>query len=106
VAQPRSAFSATAQRGPHRRSGALRIDGLHNRVVELFTETKGSYPDVLVPPFGPHLTGFVLDAIVHFIEAVTEGKPVLANGPEGLDNVRIIAAMNEAANLGRAVMLD
>ena len=52
------------------------------------------------------LTGFVLDAIVHFIAAVTEGKPVLATGREGLDNVRIIAAMNEAANLGRAVSLD
>jgi predicted dehydrogenase len=86
--------------------GALRIDGSHSRVVELFTETKGSYPDMLVPPFGPHLTGFVLDAIAHFIEAVTVGKPVLATGQEGLDNVRIIAAMNAAANLGRAVTLD
>jgi len=87
-------------------AGAMRIDGSHSRVAELFTEAKGSYPDMLVPPFGPHLTGFVLDAIVHFIAAVTEGKPVLATGREGLDNVRIIAAMNEAANLGRAVSLD
>ena len=61
---------------------------------------------MLVPPFGPHLTGFVLDAVVHFIEAVTEGKPVLATGEEGLANTRVIVAMIEAANAGVAVSLD
>ena len=86
-------------------AGAMRIDGSHSRVVELFTDTKGSYPDMLVPPFGPHLTGFVLDSIVHFIEAVTEGKPVLATGTEGLANVRIIAALNAAANCGHSISL-
>ena len=52
---------------------------------------------MLVPPFGPHLTGFVLDAVVHFIDAVTEGKPVLATGDEGLTNVKIIRAIIESA---------
>jgi predicted dehydrogenase len=59
-----------------------------------------------VPPFGPHLTGFVLDAVVHFVAAVTEGRPVLATGEEGLANTKIIAAMIEAANAGKAVPLD
>ena len=36
---------------------------------------------------------------------MTEGKPVLATGREGLDNTRIIAAMIEAANRGEAVAL-
>jgi predicted dehydrogenase len=85
--------------------GALYIDGSHNRAVELYTAAKGSFPDMLVPPFGPHLTGFVLDSIVHFIAAVTEGKPVLATGREGLANTRIIAAMIEAANIGRSVTI-
>jgi predicted dehydrogenase len=83
--------------------GALYIDGSHNRVMELYTAAKGAFPDMLVPPFGPHLTGFVLDAVVHFIAAVTQGKPVLATGREGLANTRIIAAMIEAANSGRSV---
>jgi predicted dehydrogenase len=83
--------------------GALYVDGSHNRVVELYTAAKGSFPDMLVPPFGPHLTGFVLDSVVHFIEAVCEGKPVLATGREGLENTRLIAAMIEAANSGVAV---
>ena len=42
--------------------GAAYIDGSHNRTMELYTADKGSFPDMMVPPFGPHLTGFVLDA--------------------------------------------
>ena len=86
--------------------GAAYIDGSHNRTMELYTGEKGSFPDMLVPPFGPHLTGFVLDAVVHFIDAVTTGKPVLATGEDGLANTRIIAAMSAAANSGTAVTLD
>lgn len=85
--------------------GAAYIDGSHNRTLELYTAGKGSFPDMLVPPFGPHLTGFVLDAVVHFVGAVTEGKPVLATGEDGLRNTKIIAALVEAANAGRAVAL-
>lgn len=85
--------------------GAAYIDGSHNRALELYTSEKGAFPDMLVPPFGPHLTGFVLDAVVHFIDAVTLGKPVLATGEDGLANTKIIAAMIDAANSGRAVLL-
>ena len=86
--------------------GAAYVDGSHNRAIELYTSEKGAFPDMLVPPFGPHLTGFVLDAVVHFIDAVTLGKPVLATGEDGLANTKIIAAMIEAANSGRAVSLE
>ena len=44
--------------------------------------------------------------MVHFVDAVTVGKPVLATGDEGLANTKIIAAMIEAANSGTAVTLD
>ena len=86
--------------------GAAYVDGSHNRAIELYTSEKGTFPDMLVPPFGPHLSGFVLDAVVHFIDAVTLGKPVLATGEDGLANTKIIAAMIEAANSGRAVLLE
>jgi predicted dehydrogenase len=86
-------------------AGALYVDGSHNRTFELYTADKGTFPDMMVPPFGPRLTGFVLDAVAHFVEAVTEGKPVLASGREGLDNTRTVAAMIEAANKGKAVKL-
>lgn len=85
--------------------GAINIDGSHNRTMELYTQQKGAFPDMLVPPFGPHLTGFVLDAVVHFVEAVLFDKPVLATGEEGLANTKIISALIEAARLGQPVQL-
>ncbi|MEQ9637717.1 MAG: Gfo/Idh/MocA family oxidoreductase [Devosia marina] len=85
--------------------GAINIDGSHNRTMELYTQNKGAFPDMLVPPFGPHLTGFVLDAVVHFVEAVLFDKPVLATGEEGLANTKIISALIEAARLGQPVQM-
>lgn len=85
--------------------GALYVDGSHNRTMELYTSAKGSFPDMLVPPFGPRLTGFVLDAVAHFVDAVTLGQPVLATGQEGLENTRLISALLDAANRGTAVSI-
>ncbi len=85
--------------------GALYVDGSHNRTLELYTAAKGTFPDMLVPPFGPHLTGFVLDAVAHFVDSVTDGRPLLATGREGLENTRLITAMIAAAGTGRAVDL-
>jgi hypothetical protein len=85
--------------------GALYVDGSHNRTLELYTAAKGTFPDMLVPPFGPHLTGFVLDAVAHFVDSVTDGRPLLATGQEGLENTRLITAMIAAAGTGRAVDL-
>lgn len=85
--------------------GAINIDGSHNRTMELYTQNKGAFPDMLVPPFGPHLTGFVLDAVVHFVEAVLFDKPVLATGEEGLANTKVISALIEAARLGQPVQM-
>jgi predicted dehydrogenase len=83
--------------------GALYVDGSHNRTFELYTGEKGTFPDMLVPPFGPRLTGFVLDGVAHFVDAIVEGKPVLATGREGLENTRAVAAMIDAANRGVAI---
>lgn len=83
--------------------GALYVDGSHNRTFELYTGEKGTFPDMLVPPFGPRLTGFVLDAVAHFVDAIVEERPVLATGRDGLENTRTIAAMIDAANRGVAV---
>jgi predicted dehydrogenase len=74
-------------------------------MLELYTAEKGMFQDMVVPPFGPHLTGFVLDAVAHFVESVVNGKPLLADGEDGLKNTRIISAMLEAADTGRRVEL-
>lgn len=85
--------------------GAISIDGSHNRMFEVYTGEKGAFMDMVVPPFGPHLTGFVLDAVAHFIETVVNGAPLLADGQDGLNNTRIISAMLDAADTGQRVKL-
>lgn len=85
--------------------GAINIDGSHNRMMELYTPEKGAFQDMVVPPFGPHLTGFVLDAVAHFVESVVNGKELLATGEDGLNNTRIISAMLDAADSGQRVRL-
>ena len=59
--------------------------------------------EYLTDVIGPRLTGFVLDAVAHFVDGVTLGQPVLATGQEGLENTRLISALLQAANRGTAV---
>jgi predicted dehydrogenase len=86
-------------------AGAIAIDGSHNRTIEIYTEAKASFPDVLAPPTGPHLTGFVLDSIAHFVDAVIDDAPVLATGADGIANTRAICAIIKSARTGQPVML-
>jgi predicted dehydrogenase len=85
--------------------GAINIDGSHNRGLEVYTQEKGVFPDLLAPPTGAHLTGFILDAIAYFVDAVTKGAPVLATGEDGVETTRIICAILESAEKGTPVYL-
>ena len=85
--------------------GAIIIDGSHNRGLEIYTEDKGSFPDLLAPPTGVHLTGFVLDAIAYFVDAITQDGAVLASGEDGVEATRIICAILESAESGAPVYL-
>lgn len=82
--------------------GAVYVDTSHNRTVELFTD-EVRYPDVLAVPYGPRLTGFVMDAIAQFVEAATEGGPVLATGEEGLQVTAVLCAIIESIESGAPV---
>lgn len=84
-------------------AGAINVDGSHNRTLEVYTSEKAAFLDVLAPPTGVHLTGFVLDSIAYFIDAVTQGKPVLATGAEGIAVTRILCAIEESAAQGKIV---
>jgi predicted dehydrogenase len=86
--------------------GALYMDTSHNRALEIYSAEKAAFPDLMAPPMGEHLTGFILNSIAHFVDAVTLGKPVLATGEEGVTNTRILRAILESAERGEAVMLD
>lgn len=86
-------------------AGAIHIDGSHNRVIEVYSGEGARFPDVLAPPTGGHLTGFVLDSIACFVDAVTLGAPVLATGEDGIAATRAICAIIASARAGAPVSL-
>jgi predicted dehydrogenase len=85
--------------------GSIHIDGSHNRTLELYTAEKAAFPDLLAPPTGEHLTGFVLDSIAYFVDAVRNGTPVLATGADGIAATRAICAIIDSAKRGLPVDL-
>ena len=87
-------------------TGAIYVDTSHNRALEVYSREKAVFPDLLAPPTGEHMTGFILDSIAHFIDAVTLGKPVLATGADGVMNTRIIRAILESVEKGVPVMME
>jgi predicted dehydrogenase len=86
-------------------AGAIHVDGSHSRALELYTAQKATWPDLLAPPVGEHLTGFVLDSIAYFVDAVTRGDPVVATGEEGVAVTRLLCAIEESAAAGQPVEL-
>lgn len=86
-------------------AGSLNVDGSHNRTLEIYNAQRATYPDLYAPPTGDHLTGFVLDAIAYFVDAVVAGAPVLATGEDGIEVTRILCAIEESARTGLPVDL-
>jgi len=86
-------------------AGAVLIDGSHNRSLELYSPQKGAFPDLFAPPTGAHLTGFVLDSIAYFVDAVVRDAPVLATAADGEAVTRIICAIQESAAVGMPVAM-
>jgi predicted dehydrogenase len=86
-------------------AGAINVDGSHNRALEIYTAERAAFPDLLAPPTGAHLTGFVLDSIAYFVDAVTLGVPVLATGEDGVATTRVICAILESVERGVPVTL-
>jgi predicted dehydrogenase len=86
-------------------AGAINVDGSHNRTLEVYSDEKAAFPDLLAPPTGAHLTGFVLDSIAYFVDAVMRDAAVLATGADGLATTRIICAILDSAAAGHPVKL-
>lgn len=83
--------------------GAVYVDGSHNRAVEIYAADSVRYPDVMAPPYGPHLTGFIMDAITEFVDAVVGRRPVLATGEEGVQVTAVLCAVLESIESGHPV---
>lgn len=85
--------------------GSVLIDGSHNRAVELYAADSVRYPDVMALPYGHHLTGFVMDSICEFVDAVAGRRPVLATGEEGIQVTQVLCAVLESIETGAPVQI-
>jgi predicted dehydrogenase len=88
--------------------GSMYINTSDHRAVQKFTKDSASLPDILGITFSgnaPRMSGFVLEAISRFVDAVADDCPVLASGEDGLVVTRILTAVTESAKSGRPVDL-
>lgn len=88
--------------------GAMYINTSDNRTVEKFTRDAVSLPDTLgftLDADSARLSGFVLEAIARFVDAVVDDAPVLATGEEAALVTRVLCAIEESARTGQPVEL-
>ncbi len=89
--------------------GALYINTSDHRAVEKYTRDSVSLPDVLgftLDASSARMSGFVLEAIARFVDAVVDDKPVLATGAEAALVTAVLCAVEESARSGQPVDLD
>ncbi len=88
--------------------GVMYINTSDNRTVEKFTRESASLPDTLgftLDAQSARLSGFVLEAIARFVDAVVDDKPLLATGAEGLLVTRTLAAIERSAETSQPIEL-
>jgi len=86
--------------------GTIRCDLSHNRVVERLTEKEVAYPDVMVmPEIHGEQSGFAAASIRYFADCIVEGRKPTATLEQGVENVRVLAAIERSAKTGRPVDL-
>lgn len=86
--------------------GAVYVDSTHNRTFEYHGAESTSFPSVLAMPHSPRLTGFVLDAIAQFVDAVHGRGEVLATGEEGLQVTAVLCAILESIESGAPAKVE
>ena len=89
--------------------GVLYINTSDNRTVEKYTRDSVSLPDVLgftLDGNSARMSGFVLEAIARFVDAVVDDKPVLATGAEAALVTRVLCAIEESACTGQPIDLE
>ena len=90
-------------------AGAMYVNTSDNRTVEKYTRAEASLPDTLgftLDPDSARLSGFVLESIARFVDAVVADAPVLATGAEAALVTRVLTAIEESARRGQPVDLD
>ena len=89
--------------------GVMYINTSDNRTVEKYTRDAVSLPDTLgftLDANSARLSGFVLEAIARFVDAVVDDQPVLATGAEAALVTRVLIAIEQSAQTGQPVELE
>lgn len=89
--------------------GVMYINTSDNRTVEKYTRAGVSLPDTLgftLDADSARLSGFVLEAIARFVDAVVDDAPLLATGAEAALVTRVLSAIEESARAGQPIELD
>ncbi len=86
--------------------GTIYCDGSHHRMIERYTQKEAAYPDVSVmPEVQGEQIGFAAASIRHFVDCVANRRKCLAPIEDGVENVRVIEAIERSARTGRPVTL-
>lgn len=90
--------------------GSMYVNTSDNRTVEKYTPDSVSLPDMLgfsLDEFSSsRMSGFVLEAIAQFVDAVVDDKLVLVSGEEAAIVTRVLTAIEESAQTGHPVELN
>lgn len=90
--------------------GSMYINTSDHRAVEKYTRDSLSLPDILgftLDSTAPaRMSGFVLEAIARFVDAVVDDRPLLCSGREAAVVTRVLSAIEESARRGQPIALD
>ncbi len=87
--------------------GVVYIDVARHRALEKYTESGGSYPDVLVIPeiYGKP-QGFAAESIRHFVDCVAFDREPMVGLRDGLEVTRVVIAAEKSAEIGVPVEVN
>jgi predicted dehydrogenase len=86
--------------------GSLYVDMATHRMMQKYTAAGGTYPDMaVVQEIGGHYAGFGVESVRHFARCVQGTEQPLISPRDGVENVRIIAALHESARSRQPVEL-
>lgn len=86
--------------------GAFFVDAANNRTVQKFTEEKAVFPDLFAVTTNQRgTTGFVFESVKYFVDAVLDGKAMLATVEDGLENTKILCGIIESAESSSTIFL-